>query len=272
MNEMIEKRFAFGKNWKRYSKGVGSNEIDKAKKSLAFIAEGHDPTRSSFLDIGSGSGLFSRAAYELGFSRIVSFDYDQDSVEATQAMQKAAGADKARWTIARGSVLDEPYMNSLGLFDVVYSWGVLHHTGALWKALDLAARAVAPNGALMIALYNDQGWISRYWALVKKAYVSAPLLGKGTMLLFFWAYFGIGLFLADIVRLRNPFARHSAGDVRGMRFFTDVIDWIGGFPFEVASPAQVASFLKERGFQLKQQTLAGRRHGCNEFLFVKKQD
>lgn len=264
---MNDLRFAFGKNWQRYLKRSGRKELEAAKGSLSIALEGVDPSRSSFLDIGSGSGLFSRAAYELGFSRILSFDFDPDSVAATLFMKQAAGAADDDWQVLQGSVLDNDFMmNVVGTHHFVYSWGVLHHTGALWKALDNAAAAVNPGGVLFIAIYNDQGWISRYWRLVKRTYVRAPGFVRLFMLLVFWAYFGFSLFVADVLRLRNPL-RRWAGDGRGMRFFTDVIDWVGGYPFEVAAPDEVKAHLGRQGFSLTWEHLVGRRHGCNEFVF-----
>ena len=263
---MTEQRFAFGKNWKRYLMGVGRAEVDAAKHSLALAVQNMQTTQATFLDIGSGSGLFSCAAYELGFSRIVSFDYDQDSVEATAAMEQLASAPDTRWSVSQGSVLDTDLMQALGTYDVVYSWGVLHHTGSMWQALDNAGRAVKANGQFFIALYNDQGWISKYWHIVKRTYVSVPGFVQLLMLLMFWTYFGLGLFVADLLRLRSPLKRHT-GDVRGMKFFTDVIDWVGGYPFEVATPARVEEYLRARGFALTWQRVVGHRHGCNEFVF-----
>jgi 2-polyprenyl-3-methyl-5-hydroxy-6-metoxy-1,4-benzoquinol methylase len=236
-----ELRFAFGQNWKRYIKNLGETEINHAKQSLSGVCQGLDLPQASFLDIGSGSGLFSYAAHSLGFGRVLSFDYDPHSVEATQAMRQRAGDDERGWKVMQGSVLDAPFMQSLGLHDLVYSWGVLHHTGDMWQAIDSAARAVKPGGTLFIALYNDQGWISQYWTLIKRGYVSSPRVIRLLMLCLFWGYFGMTLFIADLVRLRNPFKRYT-GDRRGMKFFTDVIDWVGGYPFEVAAPCKVFNF------------------------------
>lgn len=263
---MADRRFAFGRNWKRYIKDVGAEALATAKTSISASTNGLDLSSSAFLDIGSGSGLFSRAAYEMGFARVASFDYDLDSVEATQTMRAAAAAPSDKWTVEQGSVLDEEYMSSLGQFDFVYSWGVLHHTGNMHCAIALASAAVKPGGRLYIAIYNDQGWISSYWLAVKKIYVMSPNFVRAAILAIYFAYFGVGLFVADVLRFRNPFRRHI-GDRRGMRFWTDVIDWVGGYPFEVATPEHIASIMSDRGFDLISERRAGRRHGCNEFVF-----
>lgn len=262
-------RFAFGKNWKRYLRGIGEAELEGAKCSLAVALAGLDLPNASFLDIGSGSGLFSHAAHALGFGRVTSFDYDADSVDATRFLQQQSGASDEVWQVVEGSVLDREFMQKLGQHDLVYSWGVLHHTGDMWQALSNAANAVKPRGTLFIALYNDQGWISRYWYRVKSLYVASPGFVRLLMLLVFWTYFGFGLFVADLLRLRNPLRRHT-GDSRGMKFFTDVIDWVGGYPFEVATPTQVIDFLRERGFEPVWQRDVGRRHGCNEFVLQRR--
>lgn len=262
----IEQRFEFGKNWKRYLTRVGNEERTAARRSLQDKLSGIDPTDATFLDIGSGSGLFSCAAFDTGFSKVMSFDYDLDSVEATLSLKAVAANNDERWTVLQGSVLDAAFMKSLGSFDVVYSWGVLHHTGSMWEALANAAESVKPRGLLFIALYNDQGWISKYWLAVKRLYVGSPAFVRSTMVMLFGAYFGTALLLADLARLRNPLARYR-GDGRGMKFKTDLVDWIGGYPFEVAKPGEVRAYLKERGFSLVRSAEVGRRHGCNEFVF-----
>jgi hypothetical protein len=58
-------------------------------------------------------------------------------------------------------------------------------------------------------------------------------------------------------------------DPRGMAFLTDLLDWLGGYPFEVAKPEQVLDPFRSEGFELVRLKTAGVGHGNNEFVFVK---
>ena len=131
----------------------------------------------SFIDIGSGSGLFSLAARRLG-ARVHSFDYDPHSVACTAELRKRYFSNDGEWKVEEASVLDQKYLESLGTFDVVYSWGVLHHTGQMWQALENVHRLVAPGGKLFIALYNDTGSQSSRWTWLKKTYNRLPSVLK----------------------------------------------------------------------------------------------
>jgi 2-polyprenyl-6-hydroxyphenyl methylase/3-demethylubiquinone-9 3-methyltransferase len=199
-----------------------------------------------------------------------SFDYDSDSVACTGSIKERFAPDAGHWTIERGDVLDEAYLSQLGMWDVVYSWGVLHHTGDMWRALVNVTGLVAPSGRLYIALYNDQGSLSRLWLTVKRFYVgSAGWMQKIMNAVFFAAFAGV-LFVLDLLRGRNPLRRHDGTARRGMTLYTDVVDWIGGYPFEVARPLDVVAFMRGRGFAVERLIDVGFRQGCNEFVFVRK--
>jgi 2-polyprenyl-6-hydroxyphenyl methylase/3-demethylubiquinone-9 3-methyltransferase len=49
----------------------------------------------------------------------------------------------------------------------------------------------------------------------------------------------------------------------------DVVDWVGGYPFEVARPEEIFEFFKSKGLVLGKFKTCGGGHGCNEFVFEK---
>ncbi len=150
-----EPRFAFGKNWESFiAKNFDGSRLKIASDHLLGFLKTDTLDGKRFLDIGCGSGLHSLAACGAGAREIVSFDYDRDSVSTTEGLRRMAG-DPPHWRVEQGSVLDAAYMESLGTFDIVYSWGVLHHTGDQWTAIRNAAAArVQPGrGLLRRALY-----------------------------------------------------------------------------------------------------------------------
>jgi 2-polyprenyl-6-hydroxyphenyl methylase/3-demethylubiquinone-9 3-methyltransferase len=257
-------RYDFGANWRRYLRIVNDERIVAAERSIREKLGVEHLRGRSFLDIGSGSGIFSLAARRLG-ARVHSFDFDSGSVECTTELRKKYFKDDPSWTIAQASVLDSEYMRSLGKFDVAYSWGVLHHTGDMWKALDHAARAVAENGFFFISIYNDQGSLSVQWRRVKKLYCSGPL-GRSVVTAAFVPYFILQGLAVDAYHMNNPLARYRER-ARGMSAVVDWLDWLGGYPFEVARPEQIFDFCRARGFELRR--LVTGSSGCNEFVFKK---
>lgn len=263
-------RFEFGANWRSFLGTLDEARIAIAERSLAALLGTGDLCGRTFLDIGSGSGLSSLAAKRLG-AAVTSFDYDPQSVDCTLELKRRYFPDDAEWRIESGSALDPEYLKGLGSFDIVYSWGVLHHTGAMWRAIELAAERVGVGGTLVLAIYNDQGAWSNRWRKLKQFYCSGPLaraLVFGTIVPY-WVLRGLA---ADLIWRRNPLTRYRAYRTsRGMSVVHDWRDWLGGYPFEVAKPEAVLSFLLQRGFELRNLTTSGGSIGCNEFVFMREQ-
>ncbi|MBI5478559.1 MAG: class I SAM-dependent methyltransferase [Deltaproteobacteria bacterium] len=258
-------RFAFGENWRKFLPLVDEPRIRAAERSLCEMLEVPDLTGKTALDVGCGSGLFSLAARRLG-ARVRSFDRDQVSVDCTLALRRQHFPDDDAWQVEQGSVLDAGFVARLGQYDVVYAWGVLHHTGAMWQAFENTVQTVRPGGRLFVAIYNDQGRVSDLWRVVKRAYCSGTA-GKVAVSSVFMPYFAVGCFVMDLARLRNPLRRYrDRDDERGMAVFRDWVDWLGGYPFEVAKPEKVLAYHRKHGFRLDRLTT--RHSGCNEFVFT----
>ncbi|MBI4698791.1 MAG: class I SAM-dependent methyltransferase [Nitrospirae bacterium] len=263
------KRFEFGKNWKSFLSVLDDERISQAENSLRQMLEINDLKGKSFLDIGSGSGLFSLAARRLG-ARVHSLDYDPQSVACTSELKKRYFPDDDKWIVERGSVLDRRYMEDLGKFDIVYSWGVLHHTGHMWKALENACIPVKIDGLLYIAIYNDQGIKSRIWLKIKQFYCYGSFAKYITVAVFF-PFFFLKRLLVDLLSFRNPIRRYAEYKKnRGMSVIRDWIDWLGGLPYEFAKPEDVIYFYEDKHYsliKLKIDKLVSK--DMNEFIFMR---
>lgn len=265
------KRFEFGENWKRFLRSLNETRIDAAVNSLRTMLGTETLQHLTFLDIGSGSGLSSLAAYKLG-AEVRSFDYDPHSVNCTRELHERFSVPARRWHVETGSILDKEYLRTLGKFDIVYSWGVLHHTGSMWESLSNVVDLVGDNGKLFIAIYNDQGEQSKRWLRIKQIYNFLPSSLAGIFGLFVLIPIELKYFLGDLLKLRPMFyvkrwTNYAGASYRGMSKYRDFVDWVGGLPFEVARPEEIILFYQARGFKLINVKTCGGGTGCNEFVF-----
>jgi len=265
-------RFEFGGNWARFLSVLNEERIISAERALQDMLRVQRLDGVRFLDIGSGSGLSSLAARRLG-ARVHSFDYDPQSVGCTTELRRRYFPSDPDWVVERASVLDADQMRALGTFDIVYSWGVLHHTGRMWDALENAAVPVAPAGKLFIAIYNDTGSQSRRWHQIKKIYNELPRPAR--------VPFAVAVTLpGELKALAGATLRRRPAEYlrlwteyrsrRGMNRWHDILDWVGGYPYEFATPDEIFDFYRARGFMLTRMKCGGVGLGCNEFVFERR--
>ncbi|HEY5320948.1 MAG TPA: 50S ribosomal protein L11 methyltransferase [Galbitalea sp.] len=261
-------RFGFGDNWRNFIGDVSESRIALAEASLRERLEDFDVSGKTMLDVGCGSGLFSLAAVRLGAKEVRSFDFDPLSVEASRTLKRRYAPDAA-WTIGQGDATDRTFMEALGAFDLVYSWGVLHHTGSMWQALALASKRVAADGCMFISIYNDQGGTSKLWRAVKRRYNRLPQVLRVPYAVVVMIPSELRSILSLSVRGRlGVYVRGwTEPRERGMSRWHDLLDWVGGYPFEVATPEEIFRFARDRGLVLRELKTCGGGLGCNEFVF-----
>lgn len=264
--------FSFGKNWSDFIERAASPEkIRLARQETAKFLNLERLDGRTFLDVGCGSGVFSHAAFALGARHVTSFDVDPLSVRCCEYIKERAG-NPPNWDVMHGSILDDAFVASLPSSDIVYSWGVLHHTGDMWRAIRNAASLVKPNGLFFIAIYNKVEFDSlkglrgsHGWVRLKRAYNRSGPVGKRAL----EGAFAAKDILKWMVTLRNPLTeiRNYYRAQRGMSWWYDIVDWLGGYPYEFASPAEIFAFCHgELGFSLENMSTCT-SIGCNEFLF-----
>lgn len=251
--------FDFGANWRSYSLHVlDVQRVEEARKSLVELLGGDGLAGRTFVDVGCGSGLFAIAASQAGAARVVGLDLDPRCIEVARENQKRFGAEAVSFLAA--SILNREAIRPLGTFDVVYAWGSLHHTGKMREAVATVLEMTSPGGELVLAIYNAH-FTSPVWRGIKWLYNVFPGSLRAAMNVGFVPV----IFLAKLlVTQRNPLKKD-----RGMDFFHDVVDWIGGYPYEYAPPDAVRQLVEPNGFSLKRFLPADTPTGCNQFVFTR---
>jgi 2-polyprenyl-3-methyl-5-hydroxy-6-metoxy-1,4-benzoquinol methylase len=244
----VTARFAFGENWESFLQELDDERIEQAERELQDVFGENGLRGRTFLDAGCGSGLFSLAAHRLGASRVVSFDYDEDSVACCRRLRDEDDASPRKWAVVQGDLLDTDFMGSLGRFDRVYCWGVAHHTGSMWDAIDNAAAAVAPGGRLCLGIYNEVApdealYDSVLSTRIKRVYNRLPVPAQELAVR---SYGLTHLSIRTLLSREDPrtyLERYRRE--RGMEYWHDIRDWLGGLPFEYATPAAVENHITD---------------------------
>jgi 2-polyprenyl-6-hydroxyphenyl methylase/3-demethylubiquinone-9 3-methyltransferase len=260
----LESHFGFGENWRSFAETLSDSKIAEAERGLSKLLSVDQIRDRSFLDIGCGSGLSMLAALRLGAKRVVGYDLDPNSVLAARSVLERFAPDGS-WQVAEKSALDlDPTAEQ---FDIVHSWGVLHHTGNMWDAVDKAAKMVMPGGLLVLALYRRTPFCG-LWRIEKRIYTRAPRWLQWIIR----SVYKAALIASFIGRRQNPW-RYIADyeRVRGMNWHHDVHDWLGGYPYDSVLPSDVAAhipsgFAMERVFENAAGTIGLFGTGCDEFI------
>jgi SAM-dependent methyltransferase len=270
----VSDSYDFGSNWRSFiDNHLTEERREEALRSLpAFL--GRDSLEGlTIVDVGCGSGLFSWAAYKLGAERVLSFDINPNSVACCNQLRSDEG-DPERWEVSELSVLNREAVLALGEFDIVYSWGVLHHTGQMWDAIENAAALVKPGGLMWIAIYNRADGIglysdgrvgsSRFWEREKVFYNRLPQFGQRAM-----DYAAAtGMFTAYLLSGRNPVREiQQHKENRGMSWLVDIRDWLGGWPYEYASVEEIFAFVQKRFGYTLENLISTNSLRNNEYLF-----
>ncbi len=248
--------FSFGENWSTFNRAAEPHRVDAAAEDLREWLGADGIRDKTVADIGCGSGLHSMAFLRNAARSVTSVDVDPSSVATTKSIQTDSVKD--RWNLREGSVLDPSLPTQLGTFDIVYSWGVLHHTGAMWNAIRNCSMLCRENSLLMLAIYQG-GHIFEDHLQLKQEYNRAAEPEKDRMI----------RREAGVDESRPlPELMTDAGlkKQRGMNIVTDAIDWLGGLPYETAIVSEVLAFVIGLGF-LPLKVMEEHQGGCSMFLF-----
>jgi 2-polyprenyl-6-hydroxyphenyl methylase/3-demethylubiquinone-9 3-methyltransferase len=264
------RKFDFGENWRDFSsKALTDCRILQARDDFAaFMRRGSvELSGKSFLDIGFGQGLSLLCAMNAG-AKAVGCDINPKCAEVLETNRGRFPETTSKIPVVVGSILDASTVSALRAlspdeqgYEIVHSWGVLHHTGNMWVAIENAASLVRPGGALFLALYNRH-LTSPAWVVIKRCYVASPAWLQRAVVA---VLYPVILLAKWLVTQRNPMVMD-----RGMDFYYNVVDWVGGYPYEYASRAEVEHFLEARQFALCFSTPAVVPTGCNEFAFLRR--
>lgn len=130
------------------------------------------------LDAGCGIGRWTLGLLRLG-CRVLSVDASAHALEAVQSGMRELAPDavrEGRLETRQVDLLDLPADLRARRFDLVYSFGVLHHTGDTRRALGQIAPLVSDDGLLFLYLYGSRSVdLTKRMALAALRYGLAPL-------------------------------------------------------------------------------------------------
>ena len=246
-------KFKFGENWLKFNKLINYKKILQATKSLKKYNIKFK--KKSFLDVGCGSGLFSLAASTMGCNKIYSIDVDNSSIKSTQIVRNNFKKKSLNWKVEKVSLIGDNFKKKCFNYDIIYCWGVAHHTGNMFKAFKNLSDVAKLNSYLIIAIYNDEGLKSKIWWLIKFIYNFVP---QGLKKLYAFFIMSIIRKLYVIIRLLftlkfnelYSFLKKKTKRTRGMNKEIDIMDWVGGYPYEYIKFNDLKKYFIAKGFKV----------------------
>ncbi|NCA22316.1 MAG: class I SAM-dependent methyltransferase, partial [Crocinitomicaceae bacterium] len=246
----------FGENFeKNLLNRFNEENLLEAKSFLSHYLEFKDFSGKTFLDAGCGSGVFSIVAHQMG-AKVTTFDIEEEALNNLEILKTRFHIEPNQIKSFISDILDVNTLTSLGQFDLVMCWGVVHHTGNLWQAIDNVSKCVKPDGLIHLGIYNTADnfgfypdgrfGTSLFWKKVKRFYSNRATWFQNVI--DFFAF--LGIFFIYLLSFNNPIKKLKENERRGMSWQSDLKDWLIGYPYEYASPEEVFNFMKERGFTL----------------------
>lgn len=258
-------QFDFGENWQNFSaNALTDDRVSQAAKDLENLCSGIELRNRLFLDIGFGQGLSLLSAAMMG-AKTVGCDINPKCATVLDRNRAFFPSLKFTPKVVVGSILEDSVVHVLrtfgndeGAYEIVHSWGVLHHTGEMEKGIRHAASLVAPGGFFILAIYNRH-WSSLIWSYIKWTYVKLPKWAQKATI---WLLFPVIYAAKWLVTGKDPKIQE-----RGMDFYYNVVDWVGGHPYEYATRESIVSAVAGLGFSAVRVIPAIVPTGCNQFVF-----
>jgi len=208
------------------------------------------------LDAGCGMGVFSVVFGKKGAARVIGIDLSEEGVR--RAQRAASHFNLSNVEFREGNILRLPYPD--GSFDIVWSWGTLHHTAEPLKALEELIRVLKNGGTLFVTLYRSTKLSFLHEGIRKTLRLAHrrmwPLLAK---------LIALALFPATLFLKRRKKAR------AGENLSDLVLDWYFNPVRHYYRPGEIRQLLEQEGLIIEKFLPAsGRFNSTSNFIFKAK--
>ncbi|MFQ6107920.1 MAG: class I SAM-dependent methyltransferase [Candidatus Aminicenantales bacterium] len=246
-NEERTRRF-YDCLWQNYTP-----EYAASKKHWALFFDPEEVLNKSVLDAGCGTGVFSIIFARMGALSVVGIDISKRSLERAQRQADQLGLQNA--TFQKVNMLRLPFTDAC--FDIVWSWGSVHHTADPFGCLAELIRVLKPGGSLLVAVYRRTGLTFLHETL-RKGLIRLPSK--------YWIPFSrfLSLVAAPGISLFKKRDKSRKGEKLEQLLF----DWFFVPIRHSYLPEEIKSFLVKRGLVIKKYLpFSGRFNSTSNFIF-----